>query len=43
MAALSINVKHKVDQRLPHSMRGLTSCVSRRQEYAAILLSPVRA
>jgi hypothetical protein len=39
--SLSSNVKHKFDQRLPHSVRRLTSCAPKRHEYAPILLSPI--
>jgi hypothetical protein len=39
----SINVKHKIDLHLPHSVRCLTSCAAKSREHAAILLSPVRS
>jgi hypothetical protein len=36
MAILSMTVKHKNGQRLPHSMHCQTSCTAERDEYAAI-------
>ena len=39
--SLSSHVKHKFDQRLPHSVRRLTSSAPKRHEYAPILLSPI--